>query len=98
MERFFHNNDNGNITTHTYRLYVAHIFQIKNSLKPTLILLGMSVKFISVIRGFVKYVIIIYQNWTIYTYVALVLKENTTHMHYKYPHVCEEIVYVLENY
>ena len=49
-------------------------------------------------RGFVKYVIIIYRNWTKYTYVALVFKETTTHTHYKSPHFFEELVYVLKYY
>ena len=49
-------------------------------------------------RGFVQYVIIIYQNWTIFTYVSLVLKETVSNILYKYLHFFEEIVYVLIYY
>ena len=49
-------------------------------------------------RGFVQYVIIIYQNWIIYTYVAFVLKETVSNILYKSFHFCEEIVYVLKYY
>ena len=49
-------------------------------------------------RGFVKYVIIIYKNWIIYTYIALVFKETVSNTLYKPLHFCEEIVYVLNSY
>ena len=68
---------------------------IINYLKLTLILLDIRVQLISVMKVFVKYVIIIYQNWTIYTYVDLSLQETTTHIIYRYPNFCEDILYVL---
>ena len=49
-------------------------------------------------RVFVKYVIIIDQNWTKYKYVDLVLKETTTHILYKPPHFGEELAYVIKYY
>ena len=33
-----------------------------------------------------------------YTYVDLVLKESTTYILYKSPHICEELVYMLKYY
>ena len=42
-------------------------------------------------RGFVRYAIIIYQNWTMYKYIALVIKDSTTYILYKSPHICEEL-------
>ena len=65
-------------------------------LKLPLRLLGIQVKLLSEIRGFVQYVITIYQNWTIYTYVTLVLKETVSKIMYKYPHFNEDIVHVLK--
>ena len=49
-------------------------------------------KLLSRMRLFVKNFIIIDQNWTKYTYVALVIKETVSNILYKYPHFCEEIV------
>ena len=49
-------------------------------------------------RGFVKSVIIIHQNWTEYMYVALVLKDTMTHILLKPPHFSEELVYVIKYY
>ena len=43
-------------------------------------------------RGFVQYAIIIDQNWTIYTYVALVPKDSTAYILYKSPHICVELL------
>ena len=42
------------------------------------------------------YVIIFYQNWTKYMYVALVLKGTMSNIIFKYPHVCEELFYLLK--
>ena len=47
-------------------------------------------------RIFVQYAIIIYQNWTMYKSVALVPKDSTTHILYKSPHMCEDIVYIFK--
>ena len=57
--------------------------------------MGILIELVSEIRGFVDYVIIIYQNWTIYTYVALLLRETVSNILYKSLHFCEEIVYVI---
>ena len=54
------------------------------------------VQLFSGMRVFLQYVIIIDQSWTIYTYVALVLKETTTTILYKYPHFFEDLVYVIK--
>ena len=47
---------------------------------------------------FVQYVIIIYQNWTVYTYVYFVLKETLSNILYKSPCFFDEVVYVLKYY
>ena len=60
--------------------------------------MGVQVQILSGIRGFLQGVIIIDQNWTIYMYVALVLKGTTTNIQYKSPNFCEELVYALEYY
>ena len=57
--------------------------------------MGILIELVSEIRGFVDYIIIIYQNWTIYTYVALLLREIVSNILYKSLHFCEEIVYVI---
>ena len=44
------------------------------------------VKLLSGMKGFVQYVLIIDQNWTIYRYVVLLLMETMTHILYKSPH------------
>ena len=49
-------------------------------------------------RLFAKNVIIMYKKWIKYMCVDLVLKENTTHILYKTPYFCEELVYVLKYY
>ena len=67
---------------------------ISNSIKIPIILMGVLVQQLSVMRIFVQYVIIIDQNWDIYTYVALLLKESTTYILYKSPHFCEDILCV----
>ena len=64
---------------------------ISNSIKLPLRLMGVLVQLLSVMRRFVQYVIIIDQNWDIFTYVALLLKESTTYILYKSPHFCEDI-------
>ena len=71
---------------------------IFNFIKLSLRLMGILVQLLSVMRVFVNYVIIIYWNWIKYTYLYLVLKENTTHILYKSPHFCEELVYVINYY
>ena len=71
---------------------------ILNSIEINLISLGIRVQLLSVIRGFVQYVIIIDQDWTMYTYVHLVLKESTTYIMYKSPHICEDLVCVCKYY
>ena len=55
-------------------------------IKPLLRLMGIAVQLLPEMRGFLQYVLIIYQNWTIYTYVALVLKETVINILYKYLH------------
>ena len=45
-----------------------------------------------------RYAIIIDQNWTISVYVALVLKESTAYIQYKFPHICEELVHLFKYY
>ena len=64
---------------------MANFSIMLDSIKLTLILLGIRVKLLSGMKVFIQYVIIIYQNWTIYMYVALVLKETTTDILYKFP-------------
>ena len=49
-------------------------------------------------RGFVEYATIIDQNWTIYTYVYLIIKEIMKYILYKYPHFLEDLVYILKYY
>ena len=71
-------------------------YGILDSLKFYLRLLGILVQILPEMKEFVQYVTIIYQNWTIYTYVALVLKETVINILYKSLHFCEEIVYVLK--
>ena len=72
-----------------------NLFIIINSLKIPLILLAIRVQLLSVMRGFVNYVIIIHQKWTKFMHVVLVLKENITCILYKFPHFCKDIVYIL---
>ena len=62
-----------------------------NSIKPPLSFLGIPVQLLSEMKGFVQYAIIIDKHWTIYTYVALVLKQSTTYILYNSPHFGEEI-------
>ena len=73
-----------------------HFFVIINSLKLLLILLVIPVQLLSVMRGFVSYVIIIHQKWTIFMYIVLLIKENMTCILYKFPHFCKDIVYILK--
>ena len=49
-------------------------------------------------RGFVQYVIIIYQNWTIYTYGYLIIKETVSNIPYKSINFCDKIFYMLNYY
>ena len=46
--------------------------------------MGIRLQLLSAIRCIVEYVIIIFQNLTIYKYVALVIKETTTHKTWYY--------------
>ena len=58
--------------------------------------MGIRLQLLSAIRCIVEYVIIIFQNLTIYKYVALVIKETTINITYKFPIVFAYIVYVLK--
>ena len=71
---------------------------ILDYLKLHLILMGILVQLLTEMRVFVRYVIIIYQNWTIYAYLDLVLKGIVRNILYKSPHFGEEIVYVIKYY
>ena len=51
-----------------------------NEIKLTLRLMWIRVQPLSGTRGFVQYVIIYHQNWPIYTYVDMLLKETMTHI------------------
>ena len=64
----------------------TEVLLIINYITLPLILQWIRVKLLSGMRVFVQHGIIIYQNWTIYTYLDLVLKETTTHIPYKPPH------------
>ena len=44
----------------------------------------------------ITYAIIIDKKWTMCTYVTLVLKDSTTYILYKSPHICEELVYLFK--
>ena len=67
-----------------------------NYIKLHIILIGIIVQLLSGMRVFVHYNIIMDQNWTIHTYVSLVLKKSTTYILYNPSHFCEELVYVLK--
>ena len=82
----------------TIKTLYMNIFIIINSLKLPLILLGILVQLLSVMRGFVNYVIIIHQKWIKFMYVFLLLKENIISILYKLPHFCKNIVYILNYY
>ena len=68
------------------------------SIKLLITLLEILVQPLPEMRGFVYYAIIIHQNWTIFTYVSLALKETLSNLLYKSLHFCEEIVYVINYY
>ena len=65
--------------TTTRSLSIQLWYDEANSIKLFLRLLKILVQPLSVIRGFLKYVIIKSKNWTKNTYIALVIKEATTH-------------------
>ena len=85
--------------------YKNQISNIGNSLKLSLILLGIWVQILSWMKVFVKFFIIISPNRTKYMYVDLVHKENVTHQTqlydnilYKCPIFCEDLAYMIKYY
>ena len=69
-----------------------------NYLKLSLILLFIRVQLISGMRVFVNCIIKIYQNWTKYIHVDLVLKETVGNILYKSTHFFEEVVCFINYY
>ena len=68
------------------------------SIKLLITLLEILVQPLPEMRGFVYYAIIIHQNWTIFTYVSLELKETLSNLICKSLHFYEDIVYVINYY